>query len=148
MKHEAHNQRSTFVRSLRGKREAQSPKDFPSQAPDPVDEQARIKLLRAQGDFLMAQAEGRIPRDAKFRYEDFAESAEAPAPAPSQEPEAPPSRTQDLEPVLSILVFGWGVTFLLPTRFLDFFRRPFKGLFSQQTGRRDNGCGEGRQNTC
>jgi hypothetical protein len=129
MNHEAHNRSSEVVRNLRAQREAPAPIDFPSQAPDPVAEQARVRFLRAQGEFLMAQKEGRIPMDAEFRYEDFAESPGAPAPAPSQEPEVSRHRTQGLEPVASILVFGWGITFQLPTRFLDFFRRPFRRMF-------------------
>jgi hypothetical protein len=128
MKHEAHNRSSEVVRNLRAQREAPAPIDFPSQAPDPVAEKARIKFLRAQGEFLMAQKEGRIPMDAKFRYEDFAELAGSPAPAPSQEPEESRPRTRGLEPVVTIWVFGWGITFQLPTRFLDFFRRPFRRL--------------------
>jgi hypothetical protein len=36
------------------------------------------------------------------------------------------SRSQDRETVVSFRIFGWEITFCLPTRFLGFIRRVFK----------------------
>jgi len=99
-----------------------------SSAERAIDEQARRELLRAQGAFMKAQAEGRIPADAKFPYEEFSRGV-----GPSALPDTKPmkkhrSRGSDLVPVASLFILGWGVELLLPRRFLDFFRRPFRRL--------------------
>jgi hypothetical protein len=93
------------------------PKDLPAEKP--VDEQARRELLRAQAAFMKAQAEGRVPADAKFPYEEFSR-ASGPSTSPDTKPiKKPRRRGSDLVPVVSFLVLGWGVQFCLPGRFVN-----------------------------
>jgi hypothetical protein len=113
---------SSGVVSEPGARVDHGPKDLPAEKP--VDEQARRELLRAQAAFMKAQAEGRVPADAKFPYEEFSR-ASGPSTSPDTKPiKKPRRRGSDLVPVVSFLVLDWGVQFCLPKRFVDFLRRP------------------------
>jgi hypothetical protein len=95
-------------------------------AQKPVDEQARRDLLRAQANFMKAKAEGRIPADAKFPYEEFSRGA-GPIPSPDTKPmKKRRRRGSDLVPVVSFLVLDWGGQFCLPKGFVNFLRRPIR----------------------
>jgi hypothetical protein len=122
---ESENSSSGVVRDP-GARVAHAPKDLPAEKP--VDEQARRDLLRAQGAFMKAKAEGRIPADAKFPYEEFSRAS-----GPGTSPDIKPMkkhrrRGSDLVPVACLLILGWGVEIRLPKRFVDFLRRPPSAL--------------------
>jgi hypothetical protein len=107
-----------------GARVDHAPKDLPAEKS--VDEQARRKLLRAQAAFMKAQAEGRIPADAKFPYEQFSRAGSPGASPDTKSIKKHRRRGSDLVPVVSFLVLGWGVEFCLPKRFVDFLRRPLR----------------------
>jgi len=122
MRREAHtDNRQAVVRDLRPMAD-HPPKGLPGV--DPVDEEARRELLRAQGAFLKAQEEGRIPSDARFQNDEVSRAMAPATPAETGHPSDYPSPKDDLEPVVEFYIMGWGIAFLLPTSFLDFFRRP------------------------